>query len=553
VLRRRLLPDHIAPQATEFRQEGQAAAILLNPNGAVRLSGTSIWLGATGHTRGWQTVGGPVPEGSFALLRTGPDAVELIADATASRTIWYALTQDRLIASTSQRAIVAVLGSFEANASVVPWMLSSGTLGPSGGWDRRLKAVGPGQRVVLNRKHWTLATPSSPVRFRPDRQARPAEQLERLEALTVDACRRMAFDSERWIVPLSGGVDSRGLIWCLGRGSKFRTVTWGAPDRGLKHNDIDIAKRVASKLALDHEVLPLALNGEDRETLTERFLVAGEGRVAALSGYADGFAIWKQFHDRGIDGIIRGDEAFGSLRPATAFEARRGAQLLLCTDYFTEDEAARFELPRQAIPHRLERGPRESLSGWADRLYQQFRLPHLCAALTDLKSSYIEIANPLLSAQLIAFSRQLPDSLRADKRLWRDWVASRLPGIPFALHPSIPPIGEILTDSGMLELFLDTLDDDCPLLSPSLCAHLRNCVRAELGKPPEQRWRPTVRRRFQFLPRRAQAILRPAIRRNRQINPLMLAFRAFIVSRMVAILREDATSLSPRLQRTADF
>jgi hypothetical protein len=366
----------------------------------------------------------------------------------------------------------------------------------------------------------------------------------------------MRFDRERWIIPLSGGVDSRGLLLALDQqdAPKFRTVTWGTTDAlTLKRNDVDIATRVARQLSMSHQILPLELNGESRVTLMRRFLAAGEGRVATLSGYADGFSIWKQFYENKLDGIVRGDEAFGTVRPATAFEARRAAQLTLLTDYFSADVAGRLDLPEQKLPAALERRPDESLSTWADRLYQQFRLPRLCAALTDLKLPYIEVANPLLSAELIAFTRQLPDSLRADKRLWRNWVTSKLPGVPYAVHPAIPQMQDILTDTGMLKSMLDSLEQECLLLSPSLRLYLCARIKTELRKTPDDRQRQRVQRRFQFLPRRARSLLRPAIRRNRQLNPLLLAFRAFIIQQMMSRLREDSASMLPRLQRTADF
>jgi hypothetical protein len=207
-LQYRLLPDQLAPGTTSFNQESRAAAVILNPNGATRLVGTSIWLGAAGEDIGWQEPGGPVPAGSYALFRTDPDRVELVADATASRTIWYTLTSDRFIASTSQRAIVMLLGNYDANPETVPWLLSSGTLGPEGGWDRRLTQVEPGERVVLDRTRWSLTRTSQAVTFLPDIKTPAAQQMQRLQELVFDSCCQMRFDRDRWIVPLSGGVET---------------------------------------------------------------------------------------------------------------------------------------------------------------------------------------------------------------------------------------------------------------------------------------------------------------------------------------------------------
>jgi len=101
------------------------------PADFVALRGTNLAAGylvdrrSTGRTRQ------PRPNGAYALVRGDANVVEVVTDSLASRTIWYAQTDDLFVASTSQRAIVALLGRFEFNTEVIPWMLSSGTLGPA--------------------------------------------------------------------------------------------------------------------------------------------------------------------------------------------------------------------------------------------------------------------------------------------------------------------------------------------------------------------------------------------------------------------------------------
>ena len=46
-----------------------------------------------------------------------------MSDILASRTIWYAMDENMLIASTSQRAIISFLGEFRLNRSAVAWSL----------------------------------------------------------------------------------------------------------------------------------------------------------------------------------------------------------------------------------------------------------------------------------------------------------------------------------------------------------------------------------------------------------------------------------------------
>ena len=57
--------------------------------------------------------GSAPPDGSYALIRCSADEIELVADIAASRAVWYYHDDDVFLASSSQRALVALLGDFE--------------------------------------------------------------------------------------------------------------------------------------------------------------------------------------------------------------------------------------------------------------------------------------------------------------------------------------------------------------------------------------------------------------------------------------------------------
>ncbi|HJW75750.1 MAG TPA: hypothetical protein VJ787_08805, partial [Thermoleophilia bacterium] len=73
--------------------------------------------------------GSGAPDGSFVIVRDGRRFLELVSDIVGSRTLWYVLTDQAFLASTSQRALVALLGDFALSRVAVAWMLSSGSLG----------------------------------------------------------------------------------------------------------------------------------------------------------------------------------------------------------------------------------------------------------------------------------------------------------------------------------------------------------------------------------------------------------------------------------------
>ena len=104
-----------------------------NPAPGLSLDANGVCLGAVqDHPATWSRVASPVPDGSYVLLRHSDDALELISDALASRTVWYVHTAELFLASTSQRALVSLLGDFQPDRAAVLWMATSGTLGPIG-------------------------------------------------------------------------------------------------------------------------------------------------------------------------------------------------------------------------------------------------------------------------------------------------------------------------------------------------------------------------------------------------------------------------------------
>jgi hypothetical protein len=545
-LNRKLAGDNIEPRPPAFARQAGLSAALLNPNGAARMHGSSMAIGTLLDARDdWHVPGAPLPDGSFALLRADDAAVELAADGVASRTLWYALTDHELIASSSQRAIVTLLGSFEPNRDALPWMLSSGTLGPTAAWDARIRRLQPGERVVLDRARWRLASKVTPAAFEADDSESHDAQLERLRAAVADACRRWPFDARKWVLTLSGGADSRSLL-CLLRDRGIEAVTWGLPDSTeQKGNDAQIARQIATALGVSHRFFPIDSHAGAPDVVLDRFLAAGEGRVARISGYVDGFRIWKTLFEEGYDGVIRGDEAFGSIPVSSPLDARFTVSLTTLADFFSAEEREAFELPDQPLPERLARRGDETLATWRDRLYQQYRVPTLLAGLTDLKTAYVEVSSPLLARSVLDCVRRLPDDLRTEKQLWRDLVGALLPDVALATRVAIPSLADCVADHRVLTVLIDELTSEragavfAPLLRARFCAALRTA----LGTPR------AARRESWHAPALARAVparLRAAVRTWRvtrpNIEPLVLAFRAFVAVRMHAMLREDAAT-----------
>jgi hypothetical protein len=558
-MNRSLAPDNIVPHAPAFACGNGVEAAIFNPNGATRLEGASMCIGAMlEDSPRWHQPGAALPDGSYALLRSSADRVELAADAAASRTIWYVLTDDELIASTSQRAIITMLGNFEMNREALPWLLSSGTLGPAAGWDARIEQVRPGERVTLDRARWRLVRSGGPASFRADDGRNKAGHRARLAEIVETVCQRLSFDPAKWTLPLSGGVDSRALLFHLRERRGLETITWGMSDaRDEDGNDAQIARTLADVFGVGNRFFPTDLSSEPRELLIQRFLTAGEGRVARISGYLDGFRVWKTLFDEGTDGVIRGDEAFGSVPVRSAAGVRHTASLTPLSDFFSPRELATFELPEQRIPEELERGRDETLATWRDRLYQQFRIPAVLAGLTDLKAAYVEVANPLLARAVLDCVRELPDELRTDKRLWREIVRSQLPDVPFANRIAVLSLEDFVADRSVLSLMLDEMSgtDAAELYAPALrskiCAVIYAALRA--GRQTSRR-KPSLKVRLaRAIPQSIRAAARSWLSVKPTLHPLVFAFRAFLGSRMNTLLKLDAATPPADLQRAVNL
>jgi hypothetical protein len=551
-LNRKLAGDNIEPRPPAFVRHAGLSAALLNPNGAARMRGASIAIGTLLDPRDdWHVPRAPLPDGSFALLRADDAAVELAADSVGSRTLWYALTEHELIASTSQRAIVTLLGSFEPNRDALPWMLSSGTLGPTAAWDARIQRLQPGERVVLDRARWRLDSKSEPIAFEADRSETHDAQLERLRAAVANACRRWSFDARKWVLTLSGGADSRSLL-CLLRDRGIGAVTWGLPGSIEQWgNDAQIARQLATALGVPHRFFPIESHGDTPDVVLDRFLAAGEGRVARISGYVDGFRIWKTLFDEGYEGVIRGDEAFGSIPVSSPYSARWTSSLTTLADFFSAEERETFELPEQPLPDGLARRRDETLPSWRDRLYQQFRVPTLLAGLTDLKTAYVEVGNPLLARSVLECVRRLPDELRTEKQLWRDLVGALLPDVALATRVAIPSLTECVADRRVLTVLIDELTSErartvfAPLLRARFCAALRAALSTSRTARRESWHVPVLSR---AVPAGLRAVVRSWRSARPAIDPLVLAFRAFVATRMHALLRSDAATRPANLE-----
>jgi hypothetical protein len=272
-------------------------------------------------------------------------------------------------------------------------------------------------------------------------------------------------DFSQWYLPLSGGVDSRGILCLLtgipGGAANLKTITWGTEDSYQDtERDAYVAKELADYYKVSNTYYHTDLADGDVEQIFNRFIKLGEGRIDHIAGYMDGFHIWKTLYNNGVQGIIRGDEGFGWNKVSSELYVRLGTGLTLCEDFLNLRDYENYGFARQVIPKNLQRRRAESLPRWRDRIYHEYRLPTIIAALTDLKLAYVEQITPLLAKNILYEVRELPDHLRTNKKLFREIVEDFNLNIRYATKSSIAKPGDILKTNETINHFKSVLSSE---------------------------------------------------------------------------------------------
>ena len=538
-----LTPDDITPIPPDVHEEDGLALAVVNPVPSVRIRPRGVCLGALFGDADWATVGSEAPDGTFAIARYDDEAVELVTDTFGSRTVWYVHTDDLFLASTSQRALVALLGSFSPCFETVTWLVAAGNLGPARGWDERLRRLPIAACLRLDRRRWTLSTSRAELRYTP--RALPTEEhLSRLRRSIFDVCAKLDVESTTTVLTLSGGCDSRSILVGLAHAGKPVTcVTWGlAASLTDPANDAAIARGLAQRFGMPHKYLPLDFTDEPVRDVFSRFLRAGEGRIEDFSGYTDGFKAWERLFGAGVATILRGDcPGWGSpYDPIDETVARSiNMHCTLVSDYPAGHLIHRLGLTAQRRPDALYQREGETLPQYRDRLYNDYELPTCMAAFNDVKCAYVEVVNPLLGRDVVRVTTELPDELRHLRVGFEQLAGALVPGVPFADHQADEPPGAYLRRPNVREELLGELSSEAARRIFSEAAV--GTLLADLVRPrgeAKARLRESVKA---VVPHRLVRAVRPSPRPN--TGTQQLAFRAYLASRMHTILREDAGAL----------
>ena len=331
------------------------------------------------------------------------------------------------------------------------------------------------------------------------------------------------------MVTLSGGYDSRGILLFLREATDapLPTLTWGA--ERIAHSrgsDAEIAAALSARVGATNRFVRNDAGTNGAAAVLNRFVLCGEGRTASVAGYLDGCEMWRHLReDMGVEGVVRGDEAFGRGPSGSERAVRASTGMRLASDVDGLPALCRkARVPAQRIPAPLRRRRGETLPAWRDRLYQTWRIPTLMAGLSEVKVAYVELVSPLVSHEVIDVVRSLPDRQRTKRLLFREIVDDFGVDLPFCTVSSEASLKEIMARGDIRAACGAELHSDAAVeVFPK--PFLRAILDGASGRARE-----SLAARFRRHLNR--------LRGRRPLDPDILLFRTYVIVRSVTLCRQ---------------
>lgn len=95
-----------------------------------------------------------LPDHVQFMWRWSDQEIRVKNDVAGTRRLWYYSDDEFFIVSTSQRVIVALVGSVIPHEPSQQWMLGSGCLAPFESWDSRIHSLRPNSVLTFDRSGW---------------------------------------------------------------------------------------------------------------------------------------------------------------------------------------------------------------------------------------------------------------------------------------------------------------------------------------------------------------------------------------------------------------
>lgn len=347
-----------------------------------------------------------IPDGNFFIYRKNNNVLQLISDASLSRSIYYYLTDDYFVYSSLQIPIIVFKNTFVFEKENTPWFLTSGIHKPFHSFDERIKILKPQNILSFNLNTFEYVIEKYNIEI-----ANTGDSFKDLLGI-IKSSFLDTFPKDKKAILLSGGIDSRLLLNLIDEKTDLAAITWTKQLNEDSSTDLSIAKEIAKKYNLEHEIIHL--KNADFNTAFELFLKYSEGRIDMISGYLDGFEAWKFIKNMKLSALFRGDETF-SLYNGDNFSLVRHRNGLLGFDDI-ETSINKYLIDKNVDFSIVNQHSEETLNSYAKRIRIDYRLPAILGILNEIKCNFVEVYNPLLNNSIVAYSKQLnPDIDYRDK------------------------------------------------------------------------------------------------------------------------------------------
>ncbi|MDT0644598.1 hypothetical protein RM553_17285 [Zunongwangia sp. F363] len=539
-------PDNIEPNPSSTYSISHTTYGISNPVSTIRINEKNILLGSLlNNYENWENTDVDYPDGNYAIFRQNEDVLEIVSDRLGTRSVWYYKDEEKFIVATSQRAIIKFLGNFQFEEKVIPWMISTGNLSFYS-WDKRISLLPPSGSILLDKKIWNYKIKVRKS-IKEEQKEFPEIEYKKLLFDNLDATfSQYTPDFSKWALSLSGGHDCRGILAFLSRSKKsisnLQTVTWGDKNaENLKGSDANIARKVAKCYKTKHHFYKLDFSDKNARTILERFLKNGEGRIDHIGGYLDGFKIWKNLFESEIEGLIRGNVLFSNISASSEYQVRSFMGISLLSEIPNLSKFQFLAQLEQEVPERFSHRKNEKLSVYRDRLLAKYRIPIVQAALADLKHSYVEEFNPLLTNRLIDFTQMMPDHLRNNKVAFKEIVASLDPYSEYASKGNNNTKRNFLRSKQFLLSVEEELNSThAREIFPQ---NFLNAVLSELHHSNQQNkplWISLKSRIASLIPLKLKKKISGKIDTRKKLDIFTLVFRLTLISMMTRILKNEA-------------
>ena len=557
VFNEQLIPSEIDSKPCMRIRGNGYSGLVLNPGGYEQKTKSSLCTGVLFEEDGsWDIPGTKHPDGNYVIVRSNSDVTEVLSDFQATHSVWYYHDQEKFLISSSQQAIIMLLGNLQFSDQATAWMISSGTLGPKHSWDERVSMMGPDSRLKLGHDTWDVQYIEEPINFRPSKGSKYYHVHAYVKA-TEMVVRKLP-PSLRYAQQLTGGYDSRLILLSIIEAGKSiaKFFTLGIRKAAqIKYSDADIASRLANMHGLDWEYVETDFNEVDFELLFDEFLKVGEGRLDNLERLQFGRQYIADLFKEGIQVIIGGSDGFRTQKHRkTEQYIQLQKRLIRISDISNLPQGIKTSFPQQVIPNELKMREGETYIEYYHRVSQQFFGPCADSALHEFLLPFMTIVNPLQSRSVLQVMRSMPDRYREGKQAIKKYIQRVGWNIPFDRSVSINRTPLLLEQKVLFEYLLNEvkrLDPSGQLLpKPFFNFLIKVSTKPKTGqhglKQILKRWIPSKTWRLISLFRRNISLaLKKTAPETISVPKRVLILRSFIVLKMYERLERAANLILP--------